>query len=179
MSAKCAGARRLALRRNDVAFVADSMLGSIARKLRIFGFDTLYVKNAEDSEILKIGMSQGRVILTADREFFKRIVKAGTPGVLVAGKGEVEDLVHILSKNRIRSAEAGRIGSRCSICNGLLAPKSTGSVKGSVPEKVAASHQAFFQCMECNKVYWEGSHLRRIRALGKRIDSLLDDSVRD
>ncbi len=177
LSAKCAGARRPALRQNDVSFVADSMLGSIARKLRFFGFDTLYVKNADDGEILKIGISQGRVILTADREFFKRIVKAGTPGVLVAGKGEVEDLVHILSKNGIGSAGAGRIGSRCSICNGLLAPKNTSSVKGIVPEKVAASHQVFFQCIECNKVYWEGSHLRRVRDLAKRIDSLLDANV--
>lgn len=179
LSAKCAGARRPALRRNDVSFVADSMLGSIARKLRIFGFDTLYAKDADDGEILKIGISQGRVILTADREFFKRIVKAGAPGVLVAGKGEVEDLAHILSKNGIRSADAGRIGSRCSICNGLLATKNVSSVKGNVPEKVAVSHQDFFQCIECNKVYWEGSHLRQIRALGKRIDFLLDDNVRD
>ncbi len=153
------------------------MLGSIARKLRIFGFDTLYVKNADDGEILKIGIAQGRVILTADREFFKRIVKAGTPGVLVAGKSEVEDLVHILSKNGIRSADVGRIGSRCSICNGLLTPKYTSSVRASVPEKVAASHQDFFQCIECNKVYWEGSHLRRIRALVRRIDSRLNDDI--
>jgi uncharacterized protein with PIN domain len=154
------------------------MLGSIARKLRIFGFDTLYVKNADDGEILKIGIAQGRVILTSDREFFKRIVKAGAPGVLVAGKGEEEDLVHILSKNGIRSAGAGRIGSRCSVCNGLLKPKNTGSVKARVPEKVAANHQNVFQCIECNKVYWEGSHLRRIRALVRRIDLRLDTTVR-
>ncbi|HEY7734982.1 MAG TPA: Mut7-C RNAse domain-containing protein [Nitrososphaera sp.] len=178
MSAKCAGARRPALRQNDVTFVADSMLGGIARKLRIFGFNTLYVKNADDGEILKIGVNQGRVILTADREFFKRIVKAGVPGVLVAGKDEVEDLVHILSKNGIRSAK-GRIGSRCSICNGLLAPMETGSAKGSVPEKVAASHQDFFQCIECSKVFWEGSHMNRIRALVKLVDSRLDNNVRD
>lgn len=177
LSAKCAEARRPALRRNDVAFVADSMLGSIARKLRIFGFDTLYVKNADDGEILKIGISQGRVILTADREFFKRIVKARAPGVLVAGKGEVEDLVHILSKNGITSAEAGRIGSRCSICNGLLAPKKISDMKGNVPEKVATSHQDVFQCVDCHKVYWEGSHLRRIRALVRRIDSRLATTV--
>jgi uncharacterized protein with PIN domain len=152
------------------------MLGSIARKLRILGFDTLYVKDADDGEILKIGTSQGRVILTADREFFKRIVKAGAPGVLVAGKGEVEDLVHILSKNGIRSAKAGAIGSRCSICNGLLAPMDTGSAKGSVPEKVAASHQDFFQCIECSKIFWEGSHMRRIRALAKLVDFRLNNA---
>jgi uncharacterized protein with PIN domain len=179
LSAKFAGARRPALRQNDVAFVADSMLGSIARKLRIFGFDTLYAKNADDGEILKIGIDQGRVILTADREFFKRIVKAGTRGVLVTGKGEVEDLVHILSKNGVKSADVGGIGSRCSMCNGVLTPKNFNDVKGNVPEKVVSSQRDFFQCMDCNKVYWEGSHLRRIRALVKRIDSRLDATVGD
>jgi hypothetical protein len=153
------------------------MLGGIARKLRIFGFDTLYVKDADDGEILKIGMDQGRVILTADREFFKRIVKAGAPGVLVAGKGEVEDLVHILSKNGIGSVSTDRIGSRCSICNGLLTPKNISDMKGNVPEKVASSHQDVFQCVDCRKVYWEGSHLRRIRALVKQIDFRLDTNV--
>jgi uncharacterized protein with PIN domain len=155
------------------------MLGSIARKLRIFGFDTLYVKNADDGEILKIGIDQGRVILTADREFFKRIVKAAARGVLVTGKGEVDDLVHILSKNGVKSAEGGGIGSRCSMCNGSLAPKNANDIKGNVPEKIVSSHQDFFQCVDCNKVYWEGSHLRRIRALAKRIDSQLDAKVGD
>src|SRR5919202_2153926 len=64
------------------AFLADAMLGSVARKLRIFGFDTLYIAHTHDDEIMKIGIEQGRVILTADRELFKRIVKAGAKGVL-------------------------------------------------------------------------------------------------
>jgi uncharacterized protein with PIN domain len=55
----------------------------------------------------------------------------------------------------------------------------TGSAKGSVPEKVAASHQDFFQCIECSKVFWEGSHVNRIRALVKLVDSRLDNNVRD
>jgi uncharacterized protein len=49
----------------SIAFLADAMLGSIARKLRIFGFDTLYNAQVNDDEILKIGMEQDRVILTA------------------------------------------------------------------------------------------------------------------
>jgi len=53
------------------SFLADAMLGSVARKLRIFGFDTLYIAHAHDDEILKTGIEQGRVILTADKELFK------------------------------------------------------------------------------------------------------------
>lgn len=88
----------------EPSFLADAMLGSVARKLRIFGFDTLYIAHARDDEILKTGIEQGRVILTADKELFKRVVKAGARGVLVSGGSDVDDLVHILSKNGVTSS---------------------------------------------------------------------------
>jgi hypothetical protein len=147
------------------------MLGSVARKLRIFGFDTLYVSHARDDEILKTGIEQGRIILTADKELFKRVVKAGARGVLVSGGSDVEDLVHILSKNGVTSVDLDGIGSRCSVCNGLLEEKGPEQVK--VPGRVAELHSEFYQCAACGKVYWEGGHLRRIRALAKSVDSKL------
>jgi hypothetical protein len=153
------------------------MLGSVARKLRIFGFDTLYIAHAHDNEILKTGIEQGRVILTADRELFKRVVKAGGRGVLVSGAGELEDLVHILSKNGITSVDLGGIGSRCSVCNGLLEEKKPEQVKKGLPGKVAELHREFYQCTTCGKVYWEGGHLRRIRALAESVDKKLGRAI--
>jgi uncharacterized protein with PIN domain len=159
------------------SFLADAMLGSVARKLRIFGFDTLYIAHAHDDEILKTGIEQGRVILTADKELFKRIVKAGARGVLVSGAGELEDLVHILSKNGISSVDLDGIGSRCSICNGLLEEKKPDQVKNVVPRKVAELHREFYQCTTCRKVYWEGGHLTRIKALVRSVDTMLGRPV--
>jgi len=151
--------------------VADSMLGSVARKLRIFGFDTLYLAHVEDNEVLKIGVDQDRVILTADKEFFKRIVKANAKGVLVGGSDELEDLVHILEKNGIRSID--RTESRCSTCNGKLAGVSPNDVQESVPERIASNHNEFFRCASCSKIYWEGSHAKRIRLLAENLKSRL------
>ena len=159
------------------SFIADSMLGSVARKLRIFGFDTLYIAHAHDDEILKTGIEQGRVILTADKELFKRVVKTGVRGVLVSGAGDLEDLVHILSKNGITSVDLDGIGSRCSMCNGLLEQKESDQVKNGVPRKVAELHREFYQCTTCRKVYWEGGHLRRIRALVRSVDTKLGRAI--
>ena len=75
MPAKSAAARRL--HRPDPAFLADAMLGSVARKLRIFGFDTAYVAHTADDEVLKLGVEQGRIILTADKEFFQAHCQQG------------------------------------------------------------------------------------------------------
>ena len=159
------------------SFIADSMLGSVARKLRIFGFDTLYIAHAHDDEILKTGIEQGRVILTADKELFKRVVKTGVRGVLVSGAGDLEDLVHILSKNGITSVDLDGIGSRCSMCNGLLEQKESDQVKNGVPRKVAELHREFYQCTTCRKVYWEGGHLKRIRALVRSVDTKLGRAI--
>lgn len=166
---KYAGANPLPRNQNELKFVADSMLGSVARKLRIFGFDTLYVAHVEDSEVLKIGVDQDRVILTADKEFFKRIVKARAKGVLVGGSDELADIVHILDKNGIHSIGVGT-ESRCSMCNGRLSTFDPSRVPAGIPEKVAANHKEFFKCGSCGKLYWEGSHMKRIRALANAIE---------
>ena len=185
---RSAGANRLVLEARSVAFLADAMLGNIARKLRIFGFDTLYMAQAHDDEILRTGIKQDRVILTADKELFKRIVKVGARGVLVsAGASELEDLVHILTENGITSIGMNGVGSRCSVCNGHLEKRTSDQVKNGdgcsnnnnndddviVPDKVIACHKQFFQCIACGKIYWEGGHLKRIRALVRNLDAKL------
>jgi uncharacterized protein len=167
----------------SVAFLADAMLGSIARKLRIFGFDTLYNAQAHDDEILKLGIEQDRIILTADKELFKRIVKIGARAVLVSGgEGELEDLVHILRNSGIKSVGMDGIGSRCSVCNGSLEERTSDHVKRKydddnnnvvLPDRVIAYHNQFFQCNACGKIYWEGSHLKRITALVRNLDTEL------
>ncbi len=172
------------LKAPSTSFLADAMLGNIARKLRIFGFDTIYLAQATDNEILKIGIEQDRVILTADRELFRRIVKVGARGVLVSGRvSELEDLINILTKNGIRSVGMNGIGSRCSVCNGLLERRTPYQVKNNVghndqavvrvPDKVMAFHDQFFQCTSCDKIYWEGGHVKRIRAFVQDLDSKL------
>ncbi|MFL6480771.1 MAG: Mut7-C RNAse domain-containing protein [Nitrososphaera sp.] len=169
------------LKEPSISFLADAMLGNIARKLRIFGFDTIYLAQTTDNEILKMGIEQDRVILTADKELFRRIVKIGARGVLVSGRvSELEDLIDILTKNGIRSVGMNGIGSRCSICNGLLEKRTSYQVKNNVgnydqavvhvPDKVMACHDQFFQCTSCGKIYWEGGHLKRIRSFVQDLD---------
>ena len=122
--------------------------------------------------------------MTADRELFRRIVKVQARGVLVSGRvSELEDLINILTKNGIRSVGMNGIGSRCSVCNGLLENRTSYQVKNNVgnndqavihvPDKVMACHDRFFQCTSCGKIYWEGGHLKHIRAFVQDLDRKL------
>jgi uncharacterized protein with PIN domain len=148
------------------------MLGSVARKLRIFGFDTAYIAHTADDEVLRMGVEQGRIILTADKEFFKRLVSRGARGVLVDGSDDFGDLFHIFEKLSIKSVGVD-LGSRCAACDGLLESVSREEVSSSVPEAVLARRDSFYRCTGCAKVYWDGSHLERLRALARRLEARL------
>lgn len=167
MKKNSSSARSAAAKRPSEAFLADAMLGSLARKLRIFGFDTEYLADADDGEVLRRGVEQGRVILTADREFFKRIVKSGVRGVLVGGEGDLEDMAHVLSKLGL-ALEDAEMGSRCAACNGLLDPIAREQA-GGIPQGVLERHSQFYKCASCGKVYWEGGHMERMSAFAKRL----------
>jgi uncharacterized protein with PIN domain len=146
------------------------MLGSVARKLRIFGFDTLYLRHFNDEDVLKIGVAQNRIILTCDRELFRRIVKAGAHGALLQGSDDLEDIAHVLSKYQISSISFSTFNSRCSACNGLIIKEKIIDIKRHLPSNIIKWHDEFFQCTNCNKIYWEGSHVIRIRALARELN---------
>lgn len=159
-------------------FLADAMLGSVARKLRAFGFDTAYLAHTHDDEVMRVGEAEARTILTADRELFKRIVASNRPGVLVDCKNEFEDLLHILAKAGAKSIAldgdpGNSAGSRCSTCNGLLENRNPSQVEGLVPVPLLARHDKFYQCSSCGKVYWHGGHFKRLSVLAGRLDARL------
>lgn len=148
------------------------MLGSVARKLRIFGFDTVYMVHAGDDEVLKRGIEQGRIIVTADKELYRRIVKEGARGVLVEGASDLDDMAHIFAKLGLR-VDASAIGSRCTACNGTLEGKTRPQVEGIVPSSVLERHDEFYQCLSCSKVYWDGGHMGRMRAFAEKLAARL------
>ena len=64
-------------------FIADSMLGDVARWLRMLGYDTLYSKSIKDHEILIIAERDDRVILTRDISLVRRARKRGLRAILI------------------------------------------------------------------------------------------------
>jgi len=142
-------------------FVVDAMLGSLARKLRIFGFDTLYFKEGTDEELLSLAREEGRTLLTADVALWRAaagralLVKGADDRVRMAGlAGQVPDFAALL--------ELGE--SRCAVCNGELEKVSRRDAAASLSGG-EARHRAYYRCLACGKVYWHGKHWERLRRL--------------
>ena len=159
------------------AFLADAMLGSVARKLRIFGFDTLYVAHTHDDEILKIGIAENRIILTCDRTLYMRTLKKEADSILLQGSDDLKDIVHILSKCGIPLLTFRSIDSRCAICNGLLIRKKPSNVVNDVNSNILKRHKQFFKCSDCKKIYWEGSHLTHVHQTVKLINETMRKTI--
>ncbi len=147
-------------------FVADAHLGGLAHLLRMTGFDTLYDNHFEDSEIARLAEAEGRVVLTRDRELLKR--RGITHGCYVRAIKPTLQLHEIFA--RLDLARSARPFSLCLDCNVPLHPIARAAVDGRVPEGVLARHERFVTCGTCQRVFWEGSHWRCMRAL---VDGLL------
>ncbi len=153
-------------------FIVDSMLGTLAKKLRIFGFDSLYYNDIDDDKLLAITLSSNRILLTSDRELFKKAMKGNGRCILVNSndEGNLVKIVTIL-KFRLRF---DLNNSRCPLCNELLAKCEKEEIKGMIPEKVYNSNEEFAICNNCNKVYWKGSHIKNILELEKRVNNVVN-----
>jgi len=158
------------------SFLADAMLGDIARKLRILGYDTTYIKDTSDSCVLQAALKEKRILLTRDKELFKRVVKRGIQGILLEKQDETDNIAYALTKNKIYCVSFDARTARCSLCNGILEPRSSTKVKRRLPRNVVTTYNNFFQCSNCGKAYWEGSHISRLHMLAQRINNKIKKS---
>ena len=148
------------------------MLGKIAKKLRFFGFDTLYLANIDDGAIIEICLNENRVFLTKDRELYKRSRKANIPCFLIDSENELESLIAIMNECNIGYVlRVPNENTRCTLCNGVLETVSDPSpLADAVPKKVFESIDIFLKCTNCQKIYWSGKHVKEINCLVDEIN---------
>jgi uncharacterized protein len=139
----------------EVRFIADSMLGKLAKWLRILGYDASYFRDAEDGRLVAIARRGGRVLLTRDTRLLLR--RRLCPMLFVRHDRVWEQLRQVVGELGLSMGE--RIGSRCIRCNRSLAPLAKDRAAGRVPAYVFRHHDAFFQCEGCGRIFWGGTHL--------------------
>jgi uncharacterized protein with PIN domain len=150
-------------------FVADRMLGKLAKWLRVFGYDVVYLRQGADEEIQGL-LSEGRIFLTRNRragpwqqlgKVF--VVHANDP------KKQLREVIQGLDLAVIDS----ELFSRCLSCNCLLEAISREDVGAEVPDYIYQTQRQFHRCRDCGKVYWSGSHSEKMR---QQLEEILADS---
>jgi uncharacterized protein with PIN domain len=138
-------------------FLCDEMLLRLARLLRAAGYDTYLAHDGQrDAELLAIARAENRVLVTRD----KRLAAAAHPsGILVEGRGasaEAESLSAVLPIDW-RLAPF----SRCTVDNTPLRHADAADL-ARIPAEARAKPGPFRACPACGRVYWPGSHVRRL-----------------
>lgn len=139
-------------------FLCDEMLVRLARLLRAAGYDTYLASGGEpDAGLLKIARQEGRILLTRD----KRLAAAAAESVLVEGRG-VEAEAECLSRNVLLDWEFAPF-TRCVIDNAHLREATLEEID-RMPPTAQAGRGPFRACPSCGRLYWPGSHVRRVGA---------------
>ena len=139
------------------------MLGKLAKKLRLLGYDTFYTSNVADDEIIIMAKGQERILLTKDSLLAKLAEGNSIKTVKISEDDELSQFRQIKEKVSFgRFSIEGKI-SRCSICNGKLSQINSEKVIGKVPEGVINNFKEFWKCSECKKIYWEGTHIKNLQ----------------
>jgi uncharacterized protein with PIN domain len=144
----------------DPRFVLDVHLGKLAAYLRMIGFDTVYGPCFDDAELVRVSAGERRILLTRDRGLLKH--GALTHGYWLRETDSRRQLEEIVRRFDLHGLM--RPFSRCMACNGELAEAAKAGVVGDVPPRVAEAFDKFHRCPECNRVYWRGSHYRRMES---------------
>lgn len=148
-------------------FVADVHLGTLARFLRLLGFDTRYGNGLDDAELASITSREKRILLTRDVGLLKR--KAVVRGQWLRSRDPEEQVAEIVAALHLRRTL--RPFTRCMACNGELVAIARQEVATLVPPRVYRRFRSFKQCEDCRRVFWRGSHFDRLRSLVRTLES--------
>ena len=158
---------RPALVRDDVTdidpprFVADAMVGKLARWLRILGVDVLYDTSLDDHELEALARREKRVLLTRDTPLASR--SSDPPRLLVESEDYREQLLQVVEAYGLNPRQAHLMFTRCIDCNTLLEPARRDEVREEVPPYVFATQTQFKRCPCCDKILWSGTHRQHMR----------------
>jgi len=147
-------------------FIADRMLGKLARELRMLGYDTVYYRGENAYSLMKSARGDDRVILTRSGQITPerpedRIVK------IMEDKPSLQ--LRELIERKIISLHEEPFFSRCLLCNTLLVEIPRDEAEGKVPDFIFYQRKKFFRCPQCSRIYWQGSHQDHMQ---KKIEEL-------
>lgn len=139
-------------------FIADAMLGALARWMRVLGCDVEYSNTIDDAQVVERAVSEDRIILTRDTGLVKRRGAAGRH--LFIDSDHVADQLRQVAGSYALPVRPALV--RCLRCNTPLERAARADVAGKVPRYVLETQEEFAACPSCGRVYWPGTHRQRM-----------------
>lgn len=152
---------------DEYRFILDVHLGRLASYLRMLGFDVLYRNNCDDEELADISAREARILLTCDRLLLMR--KIVIYGYFVRSRKIDEQLSEVVKRYRLQRKL--RPFTRCMSCNGIIHPVDKTAIEHLLEPGTGKYYDQFYQCANCQKVYWRGNHFDRMQSIIDRLQA--------
>ncbi len=151
-------------------FILDAHLGKLAKYLRMLGFDTLYNNNFKDDEIIETAINEQRIILTRDKLLLAS--DKVSHGYYVRATNKHEQLKEVVYKFDLYSQF--KSFTRCMTCNSELQKTDKNNIADRINSEIYEIFNEFYFCIDCQKVFWKGSHFERME---KYIKDLINTGI--
>jgi len=140
--------------------LCDQMLGTLAKWLRIYGFDTYYGNSkSDDSELIKISKNEDRVLITRDKKLIIDAKRENIKTIEIKTTDINKQIKAVIDKIK---PEEDKILSRCILCNSKVEEIKKEEIKEKVPDRVYKNNDKFWFCKKCDKIYWKGTHYEKM-----------------
>ncbi|GMR17846.1 MAG: Mut7-C RNAse domain-containing protein [Gammaproteobacteria bacterium] len=143
------------------AFLCDEMLKGLGHWLRAAGYDTnIAPDGANDRELIRSAIDEHRCLITRDKKLLEH--RHASEVVLLLQGNTLDECAQELTQ-RLRLNWLYHPFSRCLLCNTPLITADP-ALWVRVPAESRAHNDVLYICKPCNKLYWTGGHVRRMRA---------------
>ena len=141
----------------DMRFLADSMLGKLAKWLRVMGFDTHYQTNYTQGEIETL-IYQGYLLLTRHKR-----KKSHFPDSFFIQSDKIKGQLQELKNRGLIPSPMSKWFTRCLTCNIPIYEVPVEDARDNIPEYVFYQNITGIRfCPSCMRYYWPGSHKTRM-----------------
>jgi uncharacterized protein with PIN domain len=135
------------------------MLGALARRLRMFGFDAEYAAVTDLQRLVQQAKYEKRWFLSRRRVRSPEDLQM----IVIASDCPHQQLLQVL-KAVPEIPTPDEWFSRCLRCNRPLEVLGVEEVRHRVPDYVARTHAVFRICPSCERIYWPGTHAGHMRS---------------
>ena len=148
---------------NEPTFFVDAMLGNIAKKLRLMGYDSRYLADIEDDELIKLAKNDKRIIISRDEDLISKALKFGIKSIFLKNKEEIEQFREIINKSNLKIIKINGDRARCPKCNSQTKPVIKENIRKKIPTQVLENNEKFWECKICDQIFWEGTHIKNLQ----------------
>ncbi|MEK6931602.1 MAG: Mut7-C RNAse domain-containing protein, partial [Thermoproteota archaeon] len=158
---------------SEPIFFVDAMLGNIARKLRLLGYDSQYFSDIDDEKLIDSARKEKRIIISKDEELIRKAQKLGMRSIHITKEEEVEEFLEIINSVNLKRIQINGNIARCPKCNSLTESVDKEIIKERIPLGVLKLNDKFWICKYCNQIYWEGTHIKNLQEFVGKVNERL------